>query len=455
MRKTTGTWLWLALGVALVGCGGGGGGGGGGPTPPKKGLVSSPAPGGSGAFGVVTIAGHQKMYLPQPGLLTTAGNATIAVVDVGLAGQGVLGAPALLKLIDLGDPAGVTATGGDATVVIAVSTDNRTITFIDPTTDTVTKSITLDASYGTSDFSGGGGFVTGVAVDSPNQRAYLSVWDGFAIVDLSSKTIAGTIKVPPSENFGFDSVNQRILAPFYNCTSASDPDTSAAPPFCANYKDQAGDVMTDGLNVIDLLDDNTVYTYQDPQALSPTSPLGDEPDSAAADPASGKIVVPSEGDALEYVVDLSQATFDKAHKSVTAPHIAIDASNADELTGVAIEPTSHIAFFESELGPDMGAADLSMETPAAPSYVHAPVPELPDGTGWTNLFDPHGIAVTIGLIGGHPVGFLVSSDYHWVARVDLTALLALPTTAGFSPGQLEVADASTAVTFLDVTTAAP
>ncbi|HSS38203.1 MAG TPA: hypothetical protein VLT58_05490, partial [Polyangia bacterium] len=263
------------------------------------------------------------------------------------------------------------------------------------------------------------------------------------------------IKVPPSENFGFDSVNQRILAPFYNCTSSADPSTLEPPPFCGNFKDQSGNQMTDGLNVIDLLDDNTVYTYQDPQALSPTAPLGDEPDSAAADPATGQIVVPSEGNSLEYVVDLSQATFDKAHKSVTAPHIAIDASNADELTGVAVEPTSHIAFFESELGPDMGAADLTTETAAAPSYVHAPVPGLPDGTTWTNLFDPHGIAVTIGLIGGHPVGFLVNSNYHWVARVDLTALLALPTTPGEAAGQLEVADPSTAVTFLDVTTAAP
>jgi hypothetical protein len=450
MRQTTRTWVWLALGVAWVGCGGSSGS-----APPKKGLTSSPAPGGSGAFGVVTVGGHQKMYLPQQDVVTATGNATIAVVDVGLAGQGVQGAPALLKLIDLGTPDTAKATGGDASVVIAVSTDNPRVTFIDPMTDTVTKSIELDASYGRSSFSGGGGFVTGVAVDSPNQRAYLSVWNGFAVVDLSSKTITEVIQVPPSENFGFDSVNQRILAPFYECTSASDPKTFDPPPFCNNFKDQAGNVMTDGLNVIDLLDENAVYTYQDPQADNPTAPLGDEPDSAAADPATGQIVVPAEGDSLEYVVDLSQAIFDKAHKSVTAPHIAIDASNAQELTGVAIEPTSHIAFFESESGGDMGAADLSAETAAAPSYVHAPMPQLPDGNGWLNLFDPHGIAVTIGLVGGHPVGFLVSEGYHWVGRVDLTALLGLPTAAGIAPGQLEVADASAAVTYLDATTPAP
>ncbi|MES1209934.1 MAG: hypothetical protein ABUS79_28695, partial [Pseudomonadota bacterium] len=337
-------------------------------------MVASPAPGGSGAFGVVTVSGHQKMYLPQQDTVTASGHATIAVVDVGLAGQGVQGAPALLKLIDLGSSERATATGGDGSVVIAVATDNPRITFIDPTTDTVTKTITLDSSYGKSDFSGGGGYVTGVAVDSPNQRAYLSVWNGFAIVDLSSKTISGVIQVPPSENFGFDSVNQRILAPFYDCANGTSPDTFQPPPFCGNFKDQAGDVMTEGLNVIDLLDDNAVYTYQDPQAEVPTEPVGHEPDSAAADPATGQVVVPAEGSSLEYVLDLSQATFDKAHQSVTAPHTVIHASNADELTGVAIEPTSHIAFFESEEGPDMGAADLTKQTADASPYVHAPVP---------------------------------------------------------------------------------
>lgn len=441
--------MWLALGIACVGCGSGSSG----PGQPKKGLTSNPAPGGTGAFGIVTIGGHQKMYLPQPYGVSAAGNATLAVVDAGLAGNGVQGASALIATIDLGTPDDVTATGGDDTIVVGVSIHNPRIYFINPSTDQVVKSISLDASYGVSSFSGGGGSVTGVAVDSPNDRAYLSVWDGFAVIDLAGKSVSQVIHVPPSENFGFDSVNQRLLAPFYDCDSAAGPKTYAAPAFCANYKDAAGDPMTDGLNIIDLLDDNTVYTYQDAQATDPSMPVGSEPDSAAADPVSGQIVVPSEGFASEYVIDLSQATFDKAHRSVTAPHVAIDASNADELTGVAIEPTSHLAFFESESGEDMGVADLSQQTAAATSYVHAVMPRLPDGNYWQNLFDPHGIAVTTNLIGGHPVGFLVSGDYRWVARVDLPGLLALPATPGLQPGQLEVADPSSAVTYLDATTA--
>jgi hypothetical protein len=413
-----------------------------------------PAPGGSGAFGIVTVGGKQKMYLPQPYTPSaTTGNATIAVVDVGVAGSGVLGAPALITTIDLGTADDVTATGGDSSIVIGVATDNNRIYFIDPSTDTVVKSITLDATYGISSFSGGGGYVTGVAVDSPNGKAYLSVWNGFAVVDLASKTITSSIQVPPSENFGFDSAHHWLLAPFYDCVDSADPTTDLPPSFCASYKDAAGNEMDNGLNIIDLADNNTVYTYQDATAANTAAPLGLEPDSVAADPSTGKIVVPSEEVPItEYVVDLSHATFDKTAKSVTAPHVTIDGSGADELTGVAIEPTSHIAFFESESQTDMGASNLTTDTAAMSTYVHAYLPGLPDGTAWFNISDPHGIAVTTAMNGGHPVGFLVNDQYNWVARIDLTVFLGLPSAASTEiPTELDVADASTAVTYLDAT----
>jgi hypothetical protein len=443
--RDIGWFVALCASLGALGCGAGGGG-----SPTDSGVPLSP--GGSGAFGIVTVGGKQKMYLPQPfAYYTATGDATIAVVDVGVAGNGVAGAPALITTIDLGTPDGVTATGGTSSVVIGVSTQNNRIYFIDPTTDTVTNSITLDATYGQSSFSGGGGYVTGVAVDGDAGKAYLSVWNGFAVVDLASETITGTIPVPPSENFGFDSANHRILAPFYECTGSLAPATYTPPPFCGNYTDTAGDPMTDGLNIIDLADGNTVYTYQDPTAADPTQPLGPEPDSAAADPTTGKIVVPSEGQLYEYVVDLSKATFDKATLTVTAPHVVIDASYADEMTGVAIEPSSHIAFFESEGGGDMGAADLTKTAAPTSSYAHAFLPLLPDSTGWSNITDPHGIAVTTSMAGGHPVGFLVNYAYNWVARIDLQKLLSLPTTT-VSSSENDVADASLAVTYLDATT---
>ena len=43
-----------------------------------------------------------------------------------------------------------------------------------------------------------GGYVTGVAIDGANHRAILSVWDGFAIVDLTSRTVTRHIAAPPA-----------------------------------------------------------------------------------------------------------------------------------------------------------------------------------------------------------------------------------------------------------------
>src|SRR5262249_38795551 len=145
---------------------------------------------GTGAFGIVTVGGRQKMYLPLDP--PTSGNAQIAVVDVGVRGNGVNGAGALITKIDLGPnmdtlnpsagAAGASTTGGDASLVIAASRRNRHVWFIDPTKDQVVSTVLLDASFGRSQFSGGGGFVTGIASDSANHRAILSVWNGFAIV---------------------------------------------------------------------------------------------------------------------------------------------------------------------------------------------------------------------------------------------------------------------------------
>ena len=101
-----GSFVALCASLGALGCGSSGGGG----NTTDSGVPLSP--GGSGAFGIVTVGGKQKMYLPQPYVYTVGGDATIAVVDVGVAGNGVAGAPALLNPIALGTVDGITATGG-------------------------------------------------------------------------------------------------------------------------------------------------------------------------------------------------------------------------------------------------------------------------------------------------------------------------------------------------------
>jgi hypothetical protein len=101
--------------------------------------------GGSGAFGVVTINGLQKLYLPLPSPPPGKTTNQLAVVDVGVAGAGVAGSPALLGYVDLGTAVDVaTTTGGNSTVVIAASIVSNKIWIIDPTTDKVTSTVALD-----------------------------------------------------------------------------------------------------------------------------------------------------------------------------------------------------------------------------------------------------------------------------------------------------------------------
>jgi hypothetical protein len=418
-----------------------------------------PAAGGTGAFGIVTVGGKQKMYLPQSSLLPN-GDYWVAAVDVGKAGNGVNGTPAQIAAIDLG-PATLgdnraTATGGDSNVVIAVSTANGIISFINPQTDTLEKTIQLDATYGQSNFSGGGGYVTGVAVDSPHHRAILSVWNGFAIVDLTTQTISTLIQAPPTENFGFDSVHQLIFAPFYDCTSSSaiTPDGGVIPPAsCGTPMTPEGGVITDGLSVIDL-SDNSVYTYEAPAVppdagqygiYDPTNPVGSEPDSAAADPTTGVVVVPSEGSGWQNVIDFSKATYDRATHTVTAPQTIVPSLDFD---AVAIEPNSHLAFWEQEFASTIAIASLPQLAAGGGAAVQATMPQVPGGASFANLGDPHGIAVTTALSTAGPVGFVVDSSLQWVARIDLAGALA----AG--GGDATISDAMLApyVTYLDALT---
>ncbi len=352
-----------------------------------------PAAGGTGAFGIITIGGKQKMYLPQQYGGAT-GNASIAVVDVGAPGSGVAGAPAQITNIDLGSSNYATATGGDSTVVIAVSTANGSIYFIDPRTDTLTKTIMLDPSFGISAFSGGGGYVTGVAIDSAHHRAFLSVWNGIAVVDLTTQTLTQVIEAPPTENFGFDSVHGWIIAPFYECTNASAPNAdggTSTPASCGTpMLPDGGGVITDGLSIIDL-SDNTVYTYEaspNPPdgganfTYDPTAPVGLRPDSAAADPSTGVIVIPSEGNYWQNIIDLSKATFNKATKTVTAPLTIVPNVDYD---GVAVEPNKHIAFWEQEFSQTVAAARLDQSNLGGTAAVQASMPAIPSGNTFSNL----------------------------------------------------------------------
>ncbi len=136
-----------------------------------------------------------------------------------------------------------------------------------------------------------------------------------------------------------------------------------------------------------------------------------------------------------------------ATKTVTAPHV-IFSGTEDE--GVAIEPTSHLAFWEGEGTGDVVVASAVQALAGNVGYADGTMPADPGGS-FSSLTDPHGVAVSASIINGKPVGFLVDYYLQWVARVDLTGFAALQQgDAGATVTQAQMAGF---VTYLDSTTA--
>ncbi len=393
-----------------------------------------------------------KMYLPVDQTLNAAGHAEVAVINAGLVPKAGGSAPAeitnaLLKIIDLGVQsqadinagyqAFATTSGGTAQMIVVASRYNPNLWFIDPLTDRVAGTASLfdlDPDAGMSSFSGGGGFVTGIAADPIRNLAILSVWNGFAVVDLPSMKLTRTIIAPPSENFGYDANTGRLYAPFYDCSDAADKNT-VPPTFCGSYG-------SNGLNVIDVVG-GKVYKYQDAKALDPQNPVGGEPDSAAIDTTNQILIVPAENDGYQNVIDFSNPGFDQAALTVTAGTHQRILNHG--LTGVAIESNHHLAFWEEEGSGNIGFMKVSDAAAGALTFLEAGMPRLPNSTDWQNLGDPHGIAATTSVVGGEPVGIVVSADYQWVARLDLNTLakVAPNQSAVVDPGAIE-----SAVTFI-------
>lgn len=169
---------------------------------------------------------------------------------------------------------------------------------------------------------GGGGRVTGVAMDSERREA----------------------------------LRRHVFAPFYGCADSLSEDTVQPSAACATTKDGSGADMADGMTVVDLAD-GTVYVFQDPSAPPlPNQPLGGEPDSAAVYLSTQVVVVPSESDTFQNVLDFSRATFDRAARTVTAPAVRFGEHG---LEGVAVESNRHLAFLGEAFGTTAGVMDLS------------------------------------------------------------------------------------------------
>jgi len=418
------------------------------PPPPPPPPVVRPQPFSyASPMALVQLGDQAKLYVPRG---DSGAPGPIAVVDLATPGRGTRGSGALLGTIDL-PVAGEYATfvAGDDRVLVAVSFDFPKAWLIDPTTDKVTKEIALDG-LGFSAFGSRDAYVTAAIVDPDRNRAWLAVWNGFAVIDLArGERVPGEeVLAAPSEAPGYDAASGLIYAPFYVCADAHGP-AGATPPPCASYNAPGPVLMTSGLNVI-RLSDRAVFTLQRP-GPSAANPVGLEPDSIAVDTAADLAVVADEDGQVQTALDLSSAVFDEAAKTVqlTSPTAYREFANT-VFQSQAADPGSGTFLLATEFTSDLAFATTALLRAGVPP-VRGEMPLLPifpSGVPWLNEGDPHGTAIV--RIGGKRYGLQINSDRDWLARIDLDALDA---TSPVNPTLLSAAEMAPAITYLDLTRA--
>jgi hypothetical protein len=386
------------------------------PSPPPS-APEQPAETNSASLAIVTVGKQLKAYIPEESYGADL-HARLQVVDAGAAKNGASGH---LGVVDLGEARGradaVAAADG---LVIAIGVTYPVIWFIDPATDQVTTRLDLPDTYPAWRVSGRDAYMSGVIIDAPRRRAYASVWNGFIVLDLDTRTIVDEILAAPAENFAFDPQRNRLVAPFYLCPQPLPPEIpTGTPPPCGSYVAPDGTVITEGLNVVDL-STKKVFTFVDPAAPDQSAPVGLEPDATALDITGNRVLVAAESTPWLKVVDLATATFEPgvgaSPGTFTASSVTL--TTPVSLTEVAIEPGSRLGIGMEDGGAFIRPFDLPGLTADA-AIITTSLPDLPWGAGpWQGHGDPHGVRT--GVLDGKPVAWLTNLDHTWLARVDLS-----------------------------------
>jgi hypothetical protein len=349
-----------------------------------------------------------KAYVPLPN------SGLVSVVNVDAAS----GSNPIVDSITMPLFYGPTATGADQTTqqVVVISYNSSDVQIIDASRDVLIATLTAPVSaYAT--FSGGSCIVCGVSIDPTTNTAILDTSQGYLLLNLLtqqfSPLIAGSVA---GENFGYNPNTQIVLSPTY--------DQSVAP----------------GLQAVNL-GSNSVSTY--------STSIGTSPDAASVDLSTNVAVVPDEFTSNEYLINMGQASF--AAGTFSAPDTVfpiaypdcINSEETNEWTMVSIESTSHILFLGTEFGDCAGVQPLpTSQVSGAPPYPAlfnwGHMPSAPDGLGWDNGADPHGIAVFTSVVDGKPYGFLVRSDQAWVARIDMNGVVSAPPLSGGLQGEVDL-----------------
>jgi len=312
------------------------------------------------------------------------------------------------------------ATGADSTTqqIVVISDFSPDVQIIDASQDKLIATLTSPVTQSAT-FSGGTCMICGVLVDPTTNTAILDTAQGYTFLNLTthqfSSFVSGSVA---GENFGYNPNSQIIMNPTYDQN--------------IGVSLQAIDSVTSAL-----------FTY--------AQILDTAPDSAAFDLNTNLAVVPDEFSGNQLLINMAQASFSNSAGTFAAPTTVFntnftscgDPGDPNEWTMVSIESVTHFLFVATEFG-DCAAVEplpnaVSAGAPPVPSVFNwGHMPSAPDGFGWDNGADPHGVAVFTSVVDGKPYGFLIRSDQAWVARVDLKGLAGAPPFSGGGPGQIDL-----------------
>jgi hypothetical protein len=394
--------LGLAGAMAAGGCGG-------------RRMTSPNATGTSaGSTAVVAIGGDTYAIVPN----------ISGVAKVKLASGGSLTPSEPGTYIYTSPTVDVCAGDWNGDVVVCGSYASDVLQVIDPAS-LVTKTYPTGLTGGAS-VSAGTCIVCGLLYDPSDDEMIVAALSGYALFDhKGSHAIKKTIPALPSENFGYDPTKNQVFSPRYGNGSASS---------------------------LDLLDipKGKLYSLDAPPPLT-------EPDHGAIDITTDIAIAAEEAGALVYLIDLTTANLDApAVGSFQAPKAAITltSSTPGRLSGVAVDPATHLAFLAADVGTTMAVAQLPVargDPLVVADWVVTTIPAAP-GSPWYGAGDPHGIALFTLPGRKGPYGLLVNNTRRWLAVVDLQALLAAPRSATDAHGVASTYDlaANGAVTYYPI-----
>jgi len=300
-----------------------------------------------------------------------------------------------------------------------------------------------------SNFSGGACFNCGVAVDPGDNRFVVSSDDGYRVVGYGvngdgSCKVQSHYEIPINENFGFDSIHNKIIAAEYNNT--------------AIFTKKDGSTINTSLALrIVNIDTNEIFTWDKTvtceDLVAPSVPCNwVETDAVAIDVLTGIVVFAEEDRHLFVTIDTGQAVFDTNTKTFTAPHEVVNLDNiVNRMPGATIESIGHYLFGEAEFSKSLTVIELPKTkgnggvypSPFSWNYNSGNIPDndvcdaVPgDGTAspWANPGDPHGLAVTVSNANGKSIGIIRSNPdkFNCIAVVDLEAFLNAPKANGLN-----------------------